>query len=110
MIRNIFLSFLLFSKLRNFECGNLTLAFVEAVNKKGQTVMGKNEVGYFDTREIFLSGYLDLKTRMRASDIATSFDLVSRWLVPYKDDLTYYNFTSNTARNNPTKVKPKGSQ
>ena len=42
--------------------------------------------------------------RMRASDIATPFDLVSRWLVPNKDDITYYNFTSNTARSNPTKV------
>ena len=34
---------LLASKLRNFESGNLTLAFIEAVNKKGQTVMGKEK-------------------------------------------------------------------
>ena len=33
---------LLASKLRNFETGNLTLAFIETVNKKGQTVMGKD--------------------------------------------------------------------
>ena len=48
-------------------------------------------------------GYLDLK--LRSLDIATSFDLVSGWLVPNKDDLTYYNFKTNTSRNNSTRVR-----
>ena len=39
----IFVLFNVFSKLRNFESGNLTLAFIETVNKKGQTVMGKEQ-------------------------------------------------------------------
>ena len=45
--------------------------------------------------------------RMRSSDIAIPFDLVSGWLIPNKDDVTYYNFASNTARNNNTKVTPR---
>ena len=49
-----------------------------------------------------MSGFLDL--RARCSKVRSGLDLTRDWLVPNKDDLTFYNFNTHSAHSTPTKV------
>ena len=49
-----------------------------------------------------VSGFLDL--RARCSKVRSGLDLTRDWLIPNKDDLTFYNFNTHSAHSTPTKV------
>ena len=49
-----------------------------------------------------MSGFLDL--RARCSKVRSGLDLTRDWLIPNKDDLTFYNFNTHSAHSTPTKV------
>ena len=49
-----------------------------------------------------MSGFLDL--RARCSKVRSGLDLTRDWLVPNRDDLTFYNFNTHSAHSTPTKV------
>ena len=50
-----------------------------------------------------MSGFLDL--RARCSKVRSGLDLTRDWLVPNRDDLTFYNFNTHSAHSTPTKVE-----
>ena len=64
----------------------MSILFVEGKNRKGQNVMG----------------FLDL--RERGFGVLSPFDLHRHWITPTKDDLTFFNFSTNNARSTSTRV------
>ena len=80
-MRSIFRKFKLINKGQM-----VSILFVEGTNRRGHDVMG----------------YLDL--RDRGWEVVSPFDLHRHWITPTKDDLTFYNFHTNIARSNATKV------
>ena len=53
-----------------------------------------------------MTGFLDL--RARCSKVRSGLDLTRDWLIPNKDDLTFYNFNTHSAHSTPTKVHIQG--
>ena len=80
----------------------MVIIFVEALNKRKQNVMGK----YLLCKMLqFLDhclGFLDL--RDRSNKVFSPLDLTTQWLTPTRDDLTYFNFNTNTSHSTATKV------
>ena len=78
---------MIFSKFKKIAKGKLIcLVYVEGVNQRGHRIIG----------------FLDLKDR--SDDVSSRLDLHPFWLVPTRDDLTFFNLATNNSQTTSTKV------